>query len=329
MDGQNRVTFASEGMERIAEDQIEQLIGQDLDQIFLPIEGEISFSEQLPLPGQQQSISTKLKNGREKLLSISRARLVPPEARTSSQALVIRDVTNEQYIHRLLGDFLANITHEFRTPLAALEASSELMLDDLDHLSKYELKELLGALHLGIIDLQTLIDNLIEAASIEAGRFKVSRQPVIFDSILGDSLRIVQPLADKYKLRLDCSPYSEASVLVRADHRRMVQVLVNLLSNAIKHSPENGRIQIDYQVKGKNLYVEVSDEGIGIPIDKRPILFKRFSHLDTADERARQGAGLGLSVVKAIIEAHQGNVGITDRPEGGTSFWFTWPVEDE
>jgi signal transduction histidine kinase len=107
----------------------------------------------------------------------------------------------------------------------------------------------------------------------------------------------------------------------------MVQVLVNLLSNAIKHSPEYGQIQIDYHADGPNLHIEVKDEGIGVPLDKRSILFKRFSHLDSSDDRARQGAGLGLSVVKAIVEAHEGNVGITDTAEGVTSFWFTLPLE--
>jgi len=327
MDNQNRITFASEGIGRIAEQEIEPAIGQKVDQLFLPVEGEIYFSEQLPAMGQQQSISAKLKNGKEKLLTISRAKLVPPEAMSSSQALVIRDVTNEEYIHRLLGDFLANITHEFRTPLAALEASSELMLDNLDHLSQLELKELLVSLNLGIIDLQTLIDNLIEAASIEAGRFKVSRQLVIFVTIVEDALKVIQPLADKYKLKLVCTPRCETSALVLADRRRMVQVLVNLLSNAIKHSPEYGQIQIDYYAEGPNLHVEVKDEGNGVPPDKRSILFKRFSHLDSSDDRARQGAGLGLSVVKAIVEAHEGNVGITDTVEGVTSFWFTLPLE--
>jgi PAS domain S-box-containing protein len=327
VDNQNQITFMSEGMVRILGQDAAPMVGKNVDELFVPVESEIPVREQMPGIGQQRSISVKLKNGQEKLLSISTAKLVPPEEKTSSKVLVIRDVTNEEYIHRLLGDFLANITHEFRTPLAALEASSELMLDHLPELSQPELGELLGSLHLGIIDLQTLIDNLIEAASIEAGRFSVSRQPVVFETILDDSLKIIRPLADKYKLQLACTSPGETSMLVMADRRRMVQVLVNLLSNAIKHSPENGRIEIEYHVEGQNLHVEVRDEGSGIPIENRSILFKRFSHLDSSDERARQGAGLGLSVVKAIVEAHQGNVGIADSTEGGASFWFTLPVE--
>jgi signal transduction histidine kinase len=241
---------------------------------------------------------------------------------------VIRDVSNEEYIHRLLGDFMANITHEFRTPLAALEASSELLLDNLYSLSKSEIEELLVSLNLGIISLQTLIDNLIEAASIEAGRFKISPQPVSLNAIVSDTLDIIQPLAKKYSLQLISQPIDEA-ILVMADQRRTVQVLVNLLSNAVKHSPEKGKVQIQYHLTDGKLRVEVIDEGRGIPPGQRNHLFRRFAHLDTGNERARQGAGLGLSVVKEIVEAQQGEVGITELTEGGASFWFTLPLVSE
>lgn len=322
LDAQNRITFVSAGVGKIIEREPEQIIGRKVDDIFLATEGEAAFSSQLPSVGQQRRISVKLINGQERLLSISKADFVPPVASDANRALVIRDVSNEEYIHRLLGDFMANITHEFRTPLAALEASSELLLDNLHNLSQEEIEELLVSLNLGIIDLQTLIDNLIEAASIEAGRFKVSLQPVPFDVILKEAQEIIQPLVEKYDLRLESSPVTE-SVNVLADRRRTVQILVNLLSNAIKHSPENGAIKINHSVIGGTLRVEVTDEGGGVPLDQRNHLFRRFSHVDTPNERARQGAGLGLSVVKAIVEAQQGEVGITDPPGGGNSFWFT------
>ena len=325
LDHENRITFASAGIGKITGVETDELIGQKIDDVFLPLEGEVNFSSQLPAVGQQRRISVKLKNGQDRLLSISKSKLIPPEASNSNRALVIRDVSNEEYIHRLLGDFMANITHEFRTPLAALEASSELLLDNLHNLSQAEIEELLVSLNLGIINLQTLIDNLIEAASIEAGRFKVSLQPVSFDRILQEAVGLIQPLADKYTLKLISQPVEE-SLFVMADQRRTVQALVNLLSNAVKHSPERGSIHIKHEVMDRQLRVEVVDEGSGVPLGQRENLFRRFAHLETANERARQGAGLGLSVVKEIVEAQQGEVGITEQPEGGTSFWFTLPL---
>ena len=325
LDNENRITFASAGISKITGAEPDRLIGQRIDDIFLPLDGELSFSNQLPAIGQQRRLSVKLTDGQERLLSISKSKLVPPEASDSNRALVIRDVSNEEYIHRLLGDFMANITHEFRTPLAALEASSELLLDNLHSLSQTEIEELLVSLNLGIINLQTLIDNLIEAASIEAGRFKVSLQPVPFDGILREALGIIRPLAEKYSLRLISQPV-EQSLLVMADRRRTVQALVNLLSNAVKHSPEKGQIQINHDVLDRKLRVEVIDQGSGVPPGQRGNLFRRFAHLDTANERARQGAGLGLSVVKEIVEAQQGEVGITEQTGGGIAFWFTLPL---
>ena len=322
LDAQNRITFASAGVGKIIESETDKIIGRKVDEIFLPAESEIPFSNQLPSAGQQRRVSVRLTGGQERLLSISKADFVPPVASDANRALVIRDVSNEEYIHRLLGDFMANITHEFRTPLAALEASTELLLENLHTLSQAEIEELLISLNLGIINLQTLIDNLIEAASIEAGRFKVSIQPVPFDVVLKEAQEIIQPLVEKYGLRLVSTPVTE-SVNVLADRRRTVQILVNLLSNAIKHSPDNGLIQINHSVIDGTLRVEVTDEGGGVPLEQRNQLFRRFSHVDTPNERARQGAGLGLSVVKAIVEAQEGEVGITDSPEGGNSFWFT------
>ena len=325
LDSQNRITFASAAVGKIIGYEPDQLIDQKVDNIFLPVDGEVAFSAQLPDAGQQRRVSVRLKNGQEMLLAISKANLIPPEANSANRALVIRDVTNEEYIHRLLGDFMANVTHEFRTPLAALEASSELLLDNLHNLSHSEIEELLTSLNLGIINLQTLIDNLIEAASIEAGRFKVQIQDIPFESILNEAQEVIEPLAQKYGLKLVSEPVKEP-IHVLADQRRTVQVLVNLLSNAIKHSPEHGTIQVLHSVQDGALRIEVIDEGGGVPEDQRKDLFRRFARVETTKERARQGAGLGLSVVKAIIEAQHGEVGIMDLPDGGNSFWFTLPI---
>ncbi len=325
LDAQNRITFASAGVGKIIRRETDQIIGRKVDDIFSAAEGEVAFSSQLPGTGQQNRVSIKLAGGEERLLSISKADFIPPVASDANRALVIRDVSNEEYIHRILGDFMANITHEFRTPLAALEASSELLLDNLHSLSPKEIKELLISLNLGITDLQTLIDNLIEAASMEAGRFKVTLQPVLFDVIIEEAQKIMQPLVEKYSLKLVADPLNE-NIHVRADQRRTVQVLVNLLSNAIKHSPEKGTIRIEHSRLGEKLRVDIIDEGSGVPMNQRNNLFRRFSHLDIPNQRAQQGAGLGLSVVKAIVEAQQGEVGISDPPEGGNSFWFTLPL---
>jgi two-component system sensor histidine kinase KdpD len=116
--------------------------------------------------------------------------------------------------------------------------------------------------------------------------------------------------------------------LVNADPTRLTQVLVNLLSNASKYSPMESTIELRLQnMNGQNLRVSISDQGPGIPLPERSKLYNRFMRLGES-EKAQYGIGLGLSVVKTIVEAHHGEVGMDDRPGGGSIFWFTIPLQE-
>jgi len=223
---------------------------------------------------------------------------------------------------------MANIAHEFRTPLSALAASVELLLDQAPDLSRVELEELLTSLHLGILSLQTLVDNLLESASIEAGRFRVSPRPTNLGQIVAESIRTMQPLLDKHGQRLVVE-LPVAMPVVRADPRRILQVLVNLLSNASKYGPDDAEITIGATLRDDWLRVIVSDRGPGVPPEYRNDVFRRFVYPDTGGDKSQYGVGLGLSVVRAVIQAHGGQVGVEDRPGGGAIFWFTLPVEGE
>ena len=116
---------------------------------------------------------------------------------------------------------------------------------------------------------------------------------------------------------------------VKADKRRIVQVLVNLISNANKYGPAGEEICLEVSVNPKTARLIVKDRGPGIPQDQRGNLFGRFVYPNEGTEISQAGAGLGLSVVKAIVEAHGGEVGMDDRPGGGAEFWFTLPVVSE
>ena len=324
IDHKKRITYASEAIERILEVNLSMILDKHLDDIFITGSGEDLFSHQVPAPNQSRRIPVVIRE-KDKLLAVSASQLVPPDAGNAVRALVIRDVTDEERIHRLIGEFMANITHEFRTPLTALSASVELLLDQLPELKPDEVQLLLQAVNIGIIDLQSLIDNLIEAASIEAGRFKVNPQPVLLDEIIRDAINTVDPIIQKQGLNLHY-PNPNLTIKVFADRRRICQATVNLLSNAIKHSPENGNITITNLVFSDQVRIEVLDEGPGVDAYHQTQLFSRF--FVTSSDRAvgQLGLGLGLSVVKAIVEAQDGTVGFRDRESGGAAFWFTLPI---
>jgi signal transduction histidine kinase len=229
----------------------------------------------------------------------------------------------------LIEHFLANVSHEFRTPLTAVAASVELLMDQADELSPAELHELLATLHLGVLNLHKLVDNLLESASIEAGRFRVRPRPVNLGEIIAEATATMQPLLDRHGQRLVVE-LPAAIPVVMADPRRVVQVLVNLLSNAsnAQRGLSESEIAISAAVEsgGQTVRVQVADQGPGIPYQQQTELLqgRRFAASPAAiDAHAPSGFGLGLSVVKAIVEGHGGRLGMEDRPGGGAVVWFT------
>lgn len=237
---------------------------------------------------------------------------------------MLRDITDEEIGRRLHSYFLGNITHEFRTPLSGLKASIELLLDNVDYLTPAELHELLNSVHLSVSGLQALVDNLLESVNIEAGRFSIHRRPVELNQVIAEAIRTMQPLLDRRGQRLSLMEPLQLPA-VHADPTRLNQVIINLLANASKYGPQDETIDLELAEMDDHLRVAVVDRGPGIPAEERARLFNRFvrAGAQTSDQ---VGIGLGLSVVKAIVEGHGGQVGIDERPGGGSIFWFTLPL---
>ncbi len=328
LDSTNMITFFSPGAEKITGWESRDILNRDCDMVFQLPESNLTFSQVIPKPGQRQNIDVVLADGKNATLAVTGAELTPVEMGDDQVALVFRDISDEYAIHRLLGIFISNIAHEFKTPLSALLASIELLHDTSHDLSGEELQELLTSLHLGIVSLQTFVDNLLESASIEAGQFKVSPRRADLGKIIASAVSTMQPLMKKYNQHLYVDLPAE-TLIVRADQRRIVQVLVNLLSNAIKYGPDRGRITIKVETKDKWVKVKVIDQGPGIPVNQRNLIFQRFVRLDSAESYSDVGAGLGLSVVKEIIKAHGGEVQVENQSQGGAVFSLTLPLYEE
>jgi PAS domain S-box-containing protein len=328
LDREGHITFFSPGAERILGLSQEEALRRHCDEVFRVIDTDERFSRHLPPPDRAIKTTVVLAEGRTATLSVTGAHLVPPESDETEMALVFRDVSEAEMVHRFMGEFLANITHEFRTPISALAASTELLLDQADDLTPDELRNLLNSLYMGIVGLQTLVDNLLESARLEAGRFRVFPRSTELGGIIADATRIMQPLLTRHGQKLVIELPEELPV-VQADSRRVTQVLVNLLSNANKYAPDGTQIAIGVTTTDRVARVAVADQGPGISDDFRPSLFRRYARPDAGSGKSRYGAGLGLPVVKAIVEAHGGEVGMEDRPQGGSIFWFTLAVDGE
>jgi two-component system sensor histidine kinase ResE len=325
IDAQGKATSFSAAAERITGWRAEEVVGRRIDDVFRTADGD-PFSEEIPHPRGKRSVRVLHRTGRPLTLATTAASVGSPDGGAAQVALVLRDITEEESVQSLRSYFLANISHEFRTPLSAINASVELLLEDLETISKGELAELLDSIYRSVTGLQTLIDNLLESLSIEAGRFTVRRRPADLPAVIEEAARVMRPLLNRRSQALACE-IPEGLTPLWIDPMRITQVLVNLLSNASKYSPVQVPIQLQVLApEGQRIRVTVADRGEGIPRAERENLFRRFVRLSIA-ETPQYGVGLGLSVVKAIIEEHGGEVGVDERPGGGSIFWFTLPLE--
>jgi ActR/RegA family two-component response regulator len=152
-------------------------------------------------------------------------------------------------------------------------------------------------------------------------------ETIALDELVAESLRLNQGYADRFHVRLQLEG-DLPKVTVRADRKRLMQVMTNLLSNAAKFSPPRGSVDVAASVRDGKVRVAVGDRGPGIPEKFRSRIFGRFAQADSADSHIKGGAGLGLAICKRLVELMQGHIGFEDRPGGGTAFFFELPVMD-
>jgi PAS domain S-box-containing protein len=325
-DDQFTITSFNRSAQEITGWLSEEANGKPLDEILRLPEKDGVFSLLIPPIGGKTQIELLTRTGRRTSFEVTVAQLIPASDEAFQTALVMRDITEEEATKSLQSYFLANISHEFRTPLSALNASVELMLDEIELLNKSEINELLNSIHRSVTGLQTLIDNLLESTRIQAGRYHILRQLIEFGDVVKEATRIMKPLLERRRQELIIKQ-SDPDQVVLIDPTRMTQVLVNLLSNASKYSPMDSSIElIISKVNASSLEVQVADRGIGISPTDVDNIFRRFVRLSDQDG-AQYGIGLGLSVVKAIIDEHHGEVGVRTNPGGGSIFWFRIPIK--
>jgi signal transduction histidine kinase len=240
------------------------------------------------------------------------------------QVQVMRDETELEAVRRARDSVLANISHEFRTPLAAQLASIELLLAGLEHMPRPQLQTLVTSLERGTLRLTQLIDNLLESVRIESGQLAIRTQRVALAEVIDDAQALVGSLLTQRQQRLEID-VPEDLPLVSGDKTRLTQVFVNLLANANKFAPDDSVVRVGAARQEQSVHAWVEDEGAGPASSDGADLFARFRR--GANEPEPAGLGLGLWLVKSIIERHDGQVAFERTAEGRTRFTMTLPLE--
>jgi len=221
---------------------------------------------------------------------------------------------------------MADIAHELRTPLTVIQGQVEALLDGVFPLTP----EQLAPIHDETILLSRLVADLRELALAEAGQLAIERRPVDLSDLIGRVAAAVEPVAAEKDITLSVE-VSPSLPTISADTDRLNQVLHNLLSNALRHTPPGGKISLRAGVEGeeaRDVWLEVSDTGEGIPQEQLSYVFDRFYRADPARSRGTGGTGLGLAIVRAIVEAHGGQVSVASDgvPGHGSTFTLHLPI---
>jgi signal transduction histidine kinase len=241
------------------------------------------------------------------------------------QVQVIRDETELEAVRRARDSVLANISHEFRTPLAAQLASIELLLEGIETLEPAQQKELVMSLERGALRLTRLIDNLLESVRIESGQLSIRHQSVDLTEVVEDAEALVGSLLKLRRQTLEVR-LPEGLPYIEGDKTRLTQVFVNLLANANKFAPEDSTVHIGAEVSDEHILTWVEDEGPGPATGESEAIFARFQR-GSGEEPEPGGLGLGLWIVKSIIDRHAGTIALTRTEQGRTRFTITLPIE--
>ncbi len=243
------------------------------------------------------------------------------------QVQVLRDETELEAVRRARDSVLANISHEFRTPLAAQLASIELLRDGLQTMTPEAREQLVVSLERGSLRLTRLIDNLLESVRIESGQLSVRQQSVSLAEVVLDAHALVESLLRQRQQIMEVL-LPEHLPLVRGDKTRLTQVFVNLIANANKFAPDGSVLRIGAAVRAAQVEAWVEDEGPGVAQGDQGSVFERFRR-GTDAEPEPGGLGLGLWIVKSVIDRHGGSISVERTPEQRTRFSFTLPIQTD
>jgi two-component system phosphate regulon sensor histidine kinase PhoR len=238
--------------------------------------------------------------------------------------VVLHEITELRRLEQVRQDFVANVSHELKTPLTSIQGFAETLLAGaLEDPSNG--RRFVEIIRNHALRLSRLTDDLLKLSRIEAGKLEPEFHAVSLPELIAAAMEAVRPRAEQSRLSLHFA-CPEHLPRVRGDANLLREVLRNLLDNAIQYTPAGGRIDLSVGTEDGFAVVTVADTGIGIPEAEQARIFERFYRVDAARSRELGSTGLGLSIVKHIVEAHGGRVGVESAVGRGSKFFFTVPL---
>lgn len=232
--------------------------------------------------------------------------------------LVFNDITELKKLEQIRKDFVANVSHELKTPITSIKGFSETLLDGAME-DKETLEEFLRIILKESHRLQTLIQDLLDLSKLEQHHFALNKEEFNLVEILNKATKMLEGRAEAKNIKL-LFPQSNEIIQIEGDRSRLTQVFLNLITNAVIYTPNDGEITVYVVEKKRKIEVKIQDTGIGIEQEEIPRIFERFYRVDKARSRNSGGTGLGLAIVKHLVELHRGTIQVESKMGEGTTF---------
>jgi PAS domain S-box-containing protein len=262
------------------------------------------------------------KNGGTVSVGIIYAPLFGHDRRLVNVIANVRDITRFREADEIKSTFVSVISHELKTPVALIQGYAETLLRKDARWDPQTRQESLEVILEEADRLHHLIDNLLDASRLEAGKLPLEREPMALDAVAERVAERFRTQTDVHEIQVD---FPDEFPVIEGDPTRLEQVINNLLSNAIKYSPEGGLIEMRGRSNADEVIVTVADQGVGIPFEEQPHIFESFFRGSREYQQQTSGAGLGLYLAKAIIEAHGGRIWVESNPGEGAAFSLALP----
>ena len=319
------VAFASDGSVLHSNPAVSQMLGK-----------EVSFYDYDALFGQQFPF--------EQVMSLQRPDFVSGELTAGGRILelylapfsdgedggvmaVLHDVTAQRKNEEMRKEFVANVSHELRTPLTNVRSYAETLRDS-EGIPRDTENSFLDIIISETDRMTHIVQDLLTLSRLDSGRADMKMVRFPFREAIDAVCRAVDLEAKRHHHTL-IRNYGPTLPMITGDRSRLEQVMMNVIGNAIKYTPDGGTIQVDAGITGKNVWMEVSDNGIGIPKQDRERIFDRFYRVDKARSRESGGTGLGLSIAREIVMRHNGSIALTDHEGPGTTVRIVLPIRQE
>ncbi|MDF1498124.1 MAG: ATP-binding protein [Patescibacteria group bacterium] len=262
------------------------------------------------------------------LVDINASPIKNKKGRVMGCIIVFRDVTEKRETERMRSDFISTVSHQLRTPLSAMKWFIEILLNEDTGKLKLKQTEIINEIQSSNQNMINFVNQMLSVSRIENDNLAINPEIVNLNSLINKLIKELEPVAKTKNQKLKFIDLTDKSLEINIDKNLLRNIIDNLIVNALRYTPENGKIVLSIKRKGKDhLLFEVKDNGIGIPKKDQSKLFKKFSRGSNAIKYEASGTGLGLYIIKSILDLIGGKIWFRSEENKGTTFFFTLPID--